>query len=51
MEDGKATVTAPVMSGKNIHVRGSDRKAGEVIVPVGTRVGAPEAGIAATVGQ
>lgn len=51
MEDGKVTVTGPVMTGKNIHVRGSDRKAGEVIVPVGTRVGAPEAGIAATVGQ
>jgi molybdopterin molybdotransferase len=51
MEDGKVTITGPVISGKNIHVRGSDRKAGEVIVPAGTRVGAPEAGIAATVGQ
>ena len=36
--------------GQNVHVQGSDRKAGDIILPVGTQIAAPDIGISATVG-
>ncbi|HMQ46215.1 MAG TPA: molybdopterin molybdotransferase MoeA [Saprospiraceae bacterium] len=40
-----------VQRGQNVHPKGSDRKQGDTIVPAGSRIGASEIGLAATVGN
>jgi molybdopterin molybdotransferase len=51
-EDGVATVPDdfPVSSGLNIHSRGVDCRAGEVLIEAGTRIGAPELAVIASNG-
>jgi molybdopterin molybdotransferase len=52
IENGQATLQQDkVYPFLNVHTRGSDRKAGDVIVTAPTIVAAPEIGIAATVGR
>lgn len=52
IEDGMATIlTEEVKGGQNVHLRGTDRREGEVIVPPDVRLGPSELGIAATVGK
>ncbi len=52
IQNGKATVKEENISqGQNVHVKGSDRAAGDVIVKPGVVLGPPELGIAATVGK
>ena len=50
--DGKASVEAawPAESWVNIHRRASDARAGDLILPAGTRLGGPELAIAASAG-
>ncbi|MBK1854039.1 molybdopterin molybdotransferase MoeA [Verrucomicrobiaceae bacterium 5K15] len=43
--------TCPAQAGQHIHPMGSDSDTGAVLVPVGAIIGAPEAAIAASVGQ
>lgn len=50
IEAGEVMVNVIPRSGMNIHWRGTDRKAGDIIVAQGTTIAAPEIGIAATVG-
>ncbi len=50
--DGLATVCCEkVESGQNIHVCGSDRRAGELLTPAGRKIGPAEIATAATVGK
>lgn len=52
IEDGVATVEAEVVKQwQNIHFKGSDRKAGSVIIQPGTPITAAEIGVCATVGK
>lgn len=52
IEDGTATIlTEDVKGGQNVHLKGTDRREGEVIVPAGMRLGSAELGIAATIGK
>lgn len=52
IKDGMATVqTEDVRNGQNVHLKGTDRRAGEMIVPPGVRLGPSELGVAATVGK
>ena len=46
-----AIINVPAEKGRNIHRQGTDRVAGATIVHTGTLIGAPEIGIAATVGK
>lgn len=49
--DGKATITIDTIKiGKNIHVQGTDRKKGEVLLEEGKLIGPPEIGLMASVG-
>jgi molybdopterin molybdotransferase len=41
----------PSQAGKNVHATGSDKRAGDVLVEQGTRIGAAEIGIAASIGK
>ncbi len=50
--DGQATITIDdVEKGQNIHVRATDRHAGDQLLPVGTWMGPSEMAVAASVGQ
>lgn len=50
--DGMATLLcADVAAGQNIHVRGSDRREGDLLLPAGKRIGPAEIATAATVGK
>lgn len=51
ISDGEATLLGTPQRGQNVHHQGGDRKKGDVIVERGTLIGAPEIGIAATVGS
>ncbi|MBK6903228.1 MAG: molybdopterin molybdotransferase MoeA [Saprospirales bacterium] len=52
LKDGRARLTTEdIRKGQNAHLRGADRKEGEQIAPAGTRLGAAELGIAATIGK
>lgn len=52
LQDGMVTVLIEdIAKGQNIHVKGIDRKAGEVIVAANTRIGAPEIGIGSSIGK
>jgi molybdopterin molybdotransferase len=46
-----ASIPNPPKQGQNVHRRGTDRSVDSVIVKKGTVIGAPEIGIAATVGS
>lgn len=50
--DGNATIKLEELEkGLAVHSKGSDRKVGQEIVPVGTRISPAEIGVAATVGK
>lgn len=50
--DGNATIVIEeVKDRQNIHSQGLDRRKGDVIIDAGRRIGAPEIGIAGTVGK
>ena len=52
ISEGIATIlTEDVRQGQNAHLQGTDRRRDDVIVPAGTRIGAAELGVAATVGK
>jgi molybdopterin molybdotransferase len=52
IEDGVATVPddVPVSANLNIHLQGVDCRAGDVLLPSGTRIGAPELAVIASNG-
>ncbi|QKZ13326.1 molybdopterin molybdotransferase MoeA [Spirosoma sp. KUDC1026] len=50
--DGQATITIEdVTKGQHLHFRATDRRAGDTLLPVGTRLGPAELAVAASVGQ
>jgi molybdopterin molybdotransferase len=57
LSDGQATVTisddlfGPIQNGQHIHPRATDRKAGEELLSIGTRLGPSELAVAASVGH
>lgn len=52
IHEGKAHILIPeITKGQNIHFKGSDRHAGEIIVEANTRIGAPEIGIGSSIGK
>ncbi len=51
INNGLAIINAPtVKKGHNVHKKGTDRKKGDLLLPVGTLIAAPEIGCLATVG-
>lgn len=50
IDDGRATLKAPVERGQFIHQQGADRKAGAVLLPAGTRMRSPQIAIAISAG-
>ncbi|GAA4353409.1 molybdopterin molybdotransferase MoeA [Hymenobacter saemangeumensis] len=52
LADGRATllIPPPEKPGTHIHPRAADRRAGELLLPAGTRLGPAELAVAATVG-
>lgn len=52
IQDNLAKLAIPTITkGQNIHPQGSDKKAGELLVPQGRMLSAAEIGIAATIGK
>ncbi len=52
IKDKVATITVDnLLVGQNIHLQGSDRKNGDIIVPKGRKISAAEIGVAATIGK
>lgn len=51
LSEDRMQITGAFKPGQFIHRAGSDAKRGEVLVPAGTTLGAPEIAIAASVGQ
>ncbi|ADV50029.1 molybdopterin molybdochelatase [Cellulophaga algicola DSM 14237] len=51
IKDGFATLHTAPREGQNIHVQGSDKKAGTVLLEKGIRIAASEIGILASVGK
>ena len=49
--DGVATINESVNDQQNVHFKGLDRKAGEVVIEAGKAIGSPEIGVCATVGK
>ncbi|TNH81722.1 bifunctional molybdopterin-guanine dinucleotide biosynthesis adaptor protein MobB/molybdopterin molybdotransferase MoeA [Aeromonas sobria] len=45
------TVTAPIRAGQNVRLAGEDLARGAVAIPAGTWLGAPQLGLAASLGQ
>lgn len=45
------TVSAPIRAGQNVRLAGEDLARGAVAIPAGTRLGAPQLGLAASLGQ
>ena len=50
LEGEVVTTPAPLKAGSNYHVPGADLRAGELVVPAGTKLGAAEIGLAAALG-
>jgi len=50
LEGEVVTTPAPLKAGSNYHVPGADLRAGELVVPAGTQLGAAEIGLAAALG-
>ncbi|UFH53363.1 molybdopterin molybdotransferase MoeA [Spirosoma sp. KNUC1025] len=52
LADGQATITIDDLEqGQNLHPRATDRRAGDELLPIGTRLGPSELAVAASVGQ
>jgi molybdopterin molybdotransferase len=51
MVDGKAHLIGNPTPGQNVHRQGEDRRAGDLLVPSGTRLSAAEIAVAASVGK
>ena len=51
VEGDSVTVPADLMAGTNLHRPGADLRAGELVVPSGTQLGAAEIGLAAALGM
>lgn len=51
MADGWVTIQAPIKAGQNVRQAGEDLAKGAVAIPAGTRLGAPQLGLAASLGQ
>jgi molybdopterin molybdotransferase len=51
INDGVASISAEPVPGRFIHGVGTDAREGEILVPVGTRLGAMEIAIAASIGK
>jgi molybdopterin molybdotransferase len=50
--DGRATITIEgVEKGQHLHFRATDRRSGDILLPIGTRLGPAELAVAASVGQ
>ncbi|MGL5224760.1 MAG: bifunctional molybdopterin-guanine dinucleotide biosynthesis adaptor protein MobB/molybdopterin molybdotransferase MoeA [Aeromonas sp.] len=50
--DGEwVTVTAPIRAGQNVRLAGEDLAKGAIAIPAGTYLGAPQLGLAASLGQ
>lgn len=45
------TISAPIKAGQNVRLAGEDLAKGAVAIPAGTRIGAPQLGLAASLGQ
>lgn len=45
------TVSAPIKAGQNVRLAGEDLAKGAVAIPAGARIGAPQLGLAASLGQ
>ena len=50
-DHAKVEASAQVQPGQFVHCRGSDRAAGDTVLRTGTRIGAPEMAVLASVGQ
>jgi len=52
IEEDRATIQLEVLQqGKNVHKIGEDRQKGDLLVPVGKKIGAAELGVLATIGK
>lgn len=51
VEAGTARLTVTPTPGQNVHRQGQDRRAGDLLIPVGTRLSAAEVAVAASVGK
>ena len=51
IETGVAVVNADFLPHQNIHIKGEDRKKGELVVKNGTKISTPEIGIGASIGK
>lgn len=51
IQDGLARITVDYWKGQNIHRKGEDRKAGDLLVKPGTLLSASEIGVGASIGQ
>lgn len=51
MADGWVTIQASIKAGQNVRQAGEDLAKGAVAIPAGTRLGAPQLGLAASLGQ
>lgn len=52
ISDGQATISIDdVEEGQHLHLRATDRRTGDELLPVGTQLGPPELAVAASVGQ
>ncbi|MFQ2270376.1 bifunctional molybdopterin-guanine dinucleotide biosynthesis adaptor protein MobB/molybdopterin molybdotransferase MoeA [Aeromonas enteropelogenes] len=51
MADGWVTIQAPIKAGQNVRQAGEDLAKGAVAIAAGTRLGAPQLGLAASLGQ
>lgn len=50
--DGQATILLDeLQQGKNVHKIGEDRQKGDLLIPVGKKIGAAELGVLATIGK
>lgn len=49
--DGRVCFTAPLRAGQNVRPQGQETRIGDCVLPVGTRLGPIELGLAASLGQ
>lgn len=52
IENGHATIVKEnILRGQNVHKKGTDRKQGDLLIPSGNQITAPETGVLAAVGK
>lgn len=51
IKDGEATILVDYVKGQNVHYKGEDRKAGDLLVKPGTVLSPSEIGVGASIGQ